>query len=585
MQSAKLASKPSEKDGFPICLTFEREEKLKIYEAEQKQDPNVQNYAYQKPQTLQKTELRFLDQRRDFHITERQGTCYLLDHNTKVIDIIKGGAYLGILPMIVSGSYFGQLDQPSSSDYLTFYGTNETIRSYDPNTGKDITVYESPYVVKILNVKLIEKMMEDKLSISQPKSDSKSEKPTQTSFEKIRKINRKDRKDQLIIKHGFITSDNKFAVFVFEDGYTVTFKGSNFCASDDVKEAHSAIYVKASQIFVTGHDYDKGTVNLMYFNDEGLYLIDKARVDALDKSREGANAYKGKILNVLYHNPASRCYIIEQQKDEIWVVNFDLERKTMLSSVRLLGEIRGSALLGDQIFIYVYQVGAKNMLTNEEAPLSNHLFVYDMQNKYIAYKEVKGSLKLFSVTVSETGFYYVIQNAPDTDSKGLARIQANTQQEKMNRFLEKSYFEIAFKFAQNEGHKELLPKICSLAGDHYYKMKNYELAVQQYIKEIELIGNSSFSDYEFDPNAIITKFLDVSRMPYLIDYLYALHFSPHNLTNSYHQQLLCYCYLKKEMYQELDAWLSRMKTNSSQADFENLITMVVSSCLYAKKRV
>jgi hypothetical protein len=69
-------------------------------------------------------------------------------------------------------------------------------------------------------------------------------------------------------------------------------------------------------------------------------------------------------------------------------------------------------------------------------------------------------------------------------------------------------------------------------------------------------------------------------MPYLIEYLNALHFSSRKLTNTYHQQLLVYCYLKKGMHKELLAWLSRMRTVSPTDEFNKLITLVVSSCLW-----
>lgn len=547
MLQNQIQDKQKEKETFPTCLTFEKEQKVRITDGKQEAALIEQNQKFKSLQQKEdsKPELRFLDQRREIKLIERKKSLYVIELNTLTMDVISNCKYIDTHSQLFSGSFFGVIEQPSDSEFISVFGT-DSIATKVPN--------EMSYSVKILNTS---KNLESK----------------------IRKISRKDKREDKLIAHGVISADSQVCMFIFEDGYTVIFKGSNFCTTDDFREYNSVVIFRANQLHIQNHENEKNQITILYANEEGVFLIEKARIDAFEKSREGANLYKGKILNLLYEQKSTRAYLLEQGKEEIWIVNFDLEKKTVLSSVRLGGEIRACCLLNDQLFVYVYQTTAKNLITKEDAPPSNHLFIYDMQNRYIAFKQIKGSLKIYSVCASDNAFYYVIQSAPDTESKTLIKVQSNTNQEKMNKFLEKSFFEIGYRFAENSGLKELLPKICSLAGEHYYKMKNYELAVKNFKDEIELIDSGKLNDYEFDPNSVITKFLDVSRMPYLIEYLYALHFSGRNLVNEYHQQLLVYCYLKKEMHKELNSWLSRMQKISSASSFEKTVSLVVSSCL------
>lgn len=514
--------KPKEKDIFPTCLTFEKEEKITIVDSK-------------------KIPLKFLDQRRNIKLIERNDCFYIVELNTFTIDVVEKEIYQDIHKQLFSSTYFGLFEQPSNSQFLCFFG---------------LDLPPQNYCIKILDTK-------------------------NNLNEKIKTFVRKDQKIDKMITFGILSLDLQLALIVFEDGYLIFIRSNNFCNSTDFREQHFSVNFRPNQFFLMSHDSNKNTVNLLYTDEDGLFLIDKAKIDSFDKHKERSKLFAGKIINSHYEQTSNRIYIFEQTSEDIKIINFDLESKTEISCVRINGEIRASNLLNDHIFLYVYQTSAKNLLTKEDVPPSNHLFIYDMQNKYTAFKQVKGILKIYSVAFSSTSFYYVIQNTAETESKSLIKIQPNSNQDKMNKFIEKSFFDIALRFAENNNFRDLLPKIRSLAGDHYYKMKNYELSVENYIQEIKLLRADAFPDYQFEPNSVITKFLDVSRMPFLIKYLYELHFACPNVVNEYHQQLLVYCYLKKEMFKELNAWLSRM-SQSNEYNFKKTVSFVVTSCLFIK---
>ena len=110
----------------------------------------------------------------------------------------------------------------------------------------------------------------------------------------------------------------------------------------------------------------------------------------------------------------------------------------------------------------------------------------------------------------------------------------------------KTFIDLAYKYAENQGYDDLKPKICKAAGDHYYEKKNYTLAVDNYIQTIDALDNHRNTLGEFEPSNIIKKFLDMSQLPYLIKYLEALHNHPKNLSNIHHTSLLVYSFLKQK---------------------------------------
>ncbi|WFD41884.1 Vacuolar protein sorting-associated protein 11 [Malassezia psittaci] len=89
----------------------------------------------------------------------------------------------------------------------------------------------------------------------------------------------------------------------------------------------------------------------------------------------------------------------------------------------------------------------------------------------------------------------------------------------------------------------LITDIIRRYGDHLYTKGDFEGAILQFIKTIGVVS----------PSYIIRKFLDAQRLPFLIQYLEALHGK--GLANADHTSLLLNCYTKMRDTESLDRFL------------------------------
>lgn len=115
---------------------------------------------------------------------------------------------------------------------------------------------------------------------------------------------------------------------------------------------------------------------------------------------------------------------------------------------------------------------------------------------------------------------------------------------KIETFFKRSYYHEAYKFAKNQNCQEsLLAEISKLHGDQLYS-KDYSAAIKQYILTLGYV----------EPSYVIRKFLDVSQIDYLIEYLQKLH--EKKLAKKEHTALLLNCYVKKQKIDNLSHFLS-----------------------------
>lgn len=546
------SNKAKDRDNFPICLTFDKEERIKIFPQTNTKADGLPSTRTNQPDK-QQTELRFLDQRTNVLLIERKGVIMVVNMNTFSIDVVQDEVYVESTPMIFQLSLFGAVEQRSSSDTLCLLGKDRNPSKRPTEASKQDPSGEVEYAMRIIDAK-------DRTKI------------------KTRFFSRKDRATARTIAFGTLSADSQVCFVYFEDKYVVIMKGSNVLTADDVKEHHCSVTTAMTKAYVVSHDQKAGLVSLVFANETGVFLVERARVDAFDKAKEVETLRSGNIQWLLHEEDSSLVHWIEGIGEETSVVCYDLRQRKEVSAIQLSGQVSHPALHNNQVLLLARIQITKNVLTKETGQ-SNHLFVIDMSNRYTACKEIKGETELFGATALENGFMYLQQTAPRSTSKALFRLTDNSNQDKMNKFLEKSLFDTASRFAEGIGMVELLPRICSIAGEHHYKMKNFETSMFYFKEEITRVQQHLLKGYELDCNSVITRFLDVSKMVFLIEYLCTLHDSSLPVLNEFHQQLLVYCFLKKEMYSEMESWLSRVKSRKSAEDFDKLITLVVSSCL------
>lgn len=81
---------------------------------------------------------------------------------------------------------------------------------------------------------------------------------------------------------------------------------------------------------------------------------------------------------------------------------------------------------------------------------------------------------------------------------------------KIETFFKKSFFNEAWRFAKNQNCQEsLLAEISRLHGDLLYSKNHYAESIVHYINTLGYV----------EPSYVIRKFLDVSQIDYLIEYL------------------------------------------------------------------
>lgn len=97
-------------------------------------------------------------------------------------------------------------------------------------------------------------------------------------------------------------------------------------------------------------------------------------------------------------------------------------------------------------------------------------------------------------------------------------------------------------------------------GDFLYKTKDYDTAMQQYLRAIDCT----------EPSQVIRKFLDAQRIHNLVDYLEELHKS--QLATYEHTTLLLNCYAKLKDVEKLEAFLK------SPGDLKFDLATAISMC-------
>ncbi len=89
-----------------------------------------------------------------------------------------------------------------------------------------------------------------------------------------------------------------------------------------------------------------------------------------------------------------------------------------------------------------------------------------------------------------------------------------------------------------------MAEISKLHGDLLYSKNDYPGAIKKYILTLGFV----------EPSYVIRKFLDVSQIDYLIEYLQKIH--EKKLAKKEHTALLLNCYVKKQKIENLSHFLS-----------------------------
>jgi ATP adenylyltransferase/5',5'''-P-1,P-4-tetraphosphate phosphorylase II len=182
--------------------------------------------------------------------------------------------------------------------------------------------------------------------------------------------------------------------------------------------------------------------------------------------------------------------------------------------------------------------------------------IFDTLNIYFAYHESFNKVEFVSI-----GFDHIFLVTRNTkDERTLLKLTEKENAFKIETFFKKSYFNEAWRFAKNQNSDpSLLAEISRLHGYLLYNKNDFSGAIKQYILTLGHI----------EPSYVIRRFLDVSQIEFLIEYLENIHAK--KIAKREHTALLLNCYVKQQKIENLSNFLSESSVESDLFDIETAI--------------
>jgi len=142
----------------------------------------------------------------------------------------------------------------------------------------------------------------------------------------------------------------------------------------------------------------------------------------------------------------------------------------------------------------------------------------------------------------------------------LFRYHEKPLQQKFETLFQRNLYVLAVQLAQRVGVDVAQQNIIFRKyGDYLYQKKDYDTAMQQYLRAID----------NTEPSLVIRKYLDTQRIHNLVDYLEELH--EHNKATSDHTILLLNCYAKLKDVDKLEAFIKA--PGEQKFDLDTAISM------------
>lgn len=141
----------------------------------------------------------------------------------------------------------------------------------------------------------------------------------------------------------------------------------------------------------------------------------------------------------------------------------------------------------------------------------------------------------------------------------LRRYHEKSAQQKFQILFQRDYYVLAIQIAQKMGVNATQQNmIFRKYGDFLYQKKDYDTAMQQYLRAID----------STEPSQVIRKYLDTQRINNLMDYIEELH--ERGRATSDHTTLLINCYAKLKDVEKLETFI---RTPDQNFDFDTAILM------------
>lgn len=195
---------------------------------------------------------------------------------------------------------------------------------------------------------------------------------------------------------------------------------------------------------------------------------------------------------------------------------------------------------------------------------SNIIAIYDKNNSFFSY--FNNNFTKVSC-IAHDGEYLFAFVEINYSNKKIIKLKEKDNKYKFEIFYKRSFFDNALKYATNLNYdNKKIAEIHQRHGDFIYAKGDYEKAIEQYILTINFL----------DPNYVIQKFLDGSKLDYLILYLEALH-KENNFNFRCKEEmkdytaLLLNCYIKQKQIMKLKEFVEGKELTPQLLNVETAI--------------
>ena len=194
------------------------------------------------------------------------------------------------------------------------------------------------------------------------------------------------------------------------------------------------------------------------------------------------------------------------------------------------------------------------------------LAVYDPINQIFVY--YSSNFNNISNIVCDAETIFILDQSEILNQKKILRFREKENKEKFDTFYKKSFFDTAYNYAKNlQYDQKKISEISKRHAEHLYKKGEYEKSIEQYIRTINYL----------DPSYVIQKFLDGSKLDFLIKYLETLNkdekmrkkCQPEEMKD--YTALLLNCYIKQKKIDKLREFVEQKDINEQPKVLETAI--------------
>ena len=199
------------------------------------------------------------------------------------------------------------------------------------------------------------------------------------------------------------------------------------------------------------------------------------------------------------------------------------------------------------------------------------LQIYDKNYQYFAYYYV-GPKKITGVCFDPDNYIYVFTEEAQ-NKKHIVKLKEKTNQEKFKIFFEKKFYVDAVLLAENCGFgKDKISEIYLQKADYEYSKGDFSSSINEYIKTINY----------YKPSYVIQKFLEKSKLDYLIKYLEAI---VNNIDfkirdseeHKNYTTLLLNCYIMQDDFEKLKNFIDKKGNSFSQEITKSIINICLDT--------